>query len=124
MRTVVDDLATLIAFPTVSNQPVTELVAHVGRRLEELGFDVRLYESAGMPGKFNLVATIGPPGTNGLTLSGHLDVVPTENQPWSSDPFELTRRGDRLYGRGTADMKGFLAAVLRALDALKGQRFQ
>lgn len=128
MATVLDDLARLIAFPTVSNRPVTELAAFVAGRLEDLGFAVDLYASddmpgGGIPGKVNLVASIGPEGTEGLTLSGHMDVVPTENQPWSTDPFVLTRRGDRVLGRGTADMKGFLAAVLQALDARRGATF-
>jgi acetylornithine deacetylase len=65
-----------------------------------------------------LIARVGPEGTDGLTLSGHLDVVPTEGQPWTSDPFRLRAHGDHLYGRGTADMKGFLAATLGALARL------
>ena len=56
-----------------------------------------------------------PEAPDGLVISGHMDVVPTEGQPWTSDPFRLTERGDRLYGRGTADMKGFLAATYEGL---------
>ncbi|MCB9680253.1 MAG: acetylornithine deacetylase [Alphaproteobacteria bacterium] len=113
--TLFDDLATLVAFPTVSDRPVTELVAFVAHRLEALGFTVERFASPS-PGKCNLVASIGPRGTDGLVLSGHMDVVPVDGQPWTSDPFVLTARGDRLVGRGTSDMKGFLAAVLHALE--------
>ena len=63
-------------------------------------------------GKANLIATLGPPERAGLVLSGHTDVVPVDGQDWSSDPFVCTERDGRLYGRGAADMKGFVATVL------------
>jgi len=66
-------------------------------------------------GKHNVVASLGPEGTDGLAVTGHMDVVPTEGQPWTSDPFVLTPRDDRLVGRGSADMKGFIACTLEAL---------
>ncbi|NEL81052.1 MAG: M20/M25/M40 family metallo-hydrolase, partial [Xanthomonas perforans] len=62
--------------------------------------------------KANLYATVGPMEPGGVVLSGHSDVVPVDGQPWTSDPWRLTRRGDRLLGRGTCDMKGFLALSL------------
>ena len=62
--------------------------------------------------KTNLFATIGPDIAGGIVLSGHTDVVPVDGQPWTSDPFELTARDERLFGRGTCDMKGFLAVCL------------
>ena len=65
--------------------------------------------------KANLYATIGPRDRSGLCLSGHTDVVPADDQPWTVEPFALTRRGDRVLGRGTADMKGFLAAALASV---------
>ncbi len=65
--------------------------------------------------KANLWATIGPAGTPGYILSGHTDVVPVDGQTWSNDPFRLTARDGRLYGRGAADMKGFLACCLAAV---------
>ncbi len=108
------DLATLVAFDTTSHLPTTGLCGWLADRLDGLGFSVESVEHE--PGKRSLVARVGPEGTDGLTLSGHLDVVPTEGQPWTSDPFRLSHRGDRLYGRGTADMKGFLAATLAALE--------
>ncbi|MEE8535089.1 MAG: acetylornithine deacetylase, partial [Kiloniellales bacterium] len=63
-------------------------------------------------GKANLFATLGPAAPGGVVLSGHTDVVPVEGQPWTSEPFTLSRRGARLFGRGTADMKSFLAVAL------------
>ncbi|MDX1620166.1 MAG: acetylornithine deacetylase [Nitriliruptorales bacterium] len=70
--------------------------------------------------KAGLIARIGPEADGGIVLSGHTDCVPVDEQPWTTDPFELHETGGRLYGRGTADMKGFLAAVLAQLDVLTG----
>lgn len=123
MNPTIRDLADLVAFATVSNKPVDPMVAWIATRLEDLGLRVERLPS-GEPGKSNLVATVGPPGTDGLVLSGHLDVVPTEGQPWTTDPFRLTERDDRLIGRGTADMKGFLAAVLAALTRFRPSEFR
>ena len=111
-------LARLVAHETVSDRPTTGLAGDVGGVLDDLGFRVEVIEHA--PGKQNLVATLGPERDDGegLCLSGHLDVVPTEGQPWTSDPFRLTRVDDRWVGRGTADMKGFLAAVLTVLPEI------
>lgn len=123
MEKVERDLARLIAFPTVSNRPVTELSAFLAHRLEDLGFRIERFPDPTDCGKHNLVASIGPEGSDGLVLTGHMDVVPTENQPWTSDPFVLTERGDRLHGRGTADMKGFFAATLHALEAIRRDEY-
>ncbi len=109
-------LERLVAWPTVSDQPVTELAAFLAERAEALGFRVERFESSA--GKCNIVAAIGPEGTDGLVLSGHMDVVPVEGQAWSADPFRLTERDGRLYGRGACDMKGFIAAVDEALHGL------
>ncbi len=68
--------------------------------------------------KANLLATIGEASNPGIILSGHTDVVPARAEEWASDPFRLTRRGSRLYGRGTSDMKGFVAVVLAAVPEL------
>ena len=113
-----DDLARLISFPTVSNRPVTALASHLAERAEAAGFQVDLYAKPGEPEKVNVVASIGPEDADGLILSGHMDVVPTEGQPWDSDPFTLTERDGLLYGRGTADMKGFIACCLQACESL------
>ena len=116
---VTDTLGRLIGFPTVSNRPITELAAYVAERHEGQGFRVELFEDPSDATKVNVVASAGPADVEGgLMLSGHMDVVPTEGQPWTSDPFVLTERGDRLLGRGTSDMKGFIAATIEALDRM------
>jgi acetylornithine deacetylase len=112
-ESVVDLLGELIGHPTVSNRPVDAIAAALAQRAEDAGARITRYETE--PGKANVVARVGPPGTDGLVLSGHMDVVPTEGQQWSSDPFKMVERDGALYGRGTADMKGFLAATTVAL---------
>jgi acetylornithine deacetylase len=107
----VDLLADLVAFPTISADPNTELINHVADRLERFGARVRITHGAG-GGKANIFASLGPEAADGVILSGHTDVVPVEGQDWHSDPFVLTERDGRLYGRGTCDMKGFIAAAL------------
>lgn len=114
----IETLARLIAWPTISNRPVRELAAYVAERCERMGFRVELFEDDEDKGKANVVCSAGPVGEDGLILSGHMDVVPVEGQQWSSDPFRLTERDGRLYGRGTSDMKGFIAASLEALEAV------
>ena len=108
-------LEKLITFPTVSNRPVTELAAFVASYLEDLGFQIRLDVDPKDSSKLNVIANAGPHKEGGLILSGHMDVVPTEGQPWTTDPFKLTEKEGKLFGRGTADMKGFIASVLSSL---------
>jgi acetylornithine deacetylase len=106
-----DMLAKLIAFPTVSRDSNLELIAFVEAYLAGHGIDShRVPSPCGR--KANLFAQIGPAVAGGVILSGHTDVVPVDGQDWSSDPFALTERNGRLYGRGTCDMKGFDALVL------------
>ena len=112
----IDLLARLVSFPTISNRPLTELAALLAQRAEDAGMRVERFETEA--GKCNVIASAGPRGTDGLVLSGHMDVVPVEGQDWSTDPFKLTESGGRLYGRGACDMKGFLAAVTDALPAI------
>ncbi|MDP2308720.1 MAG: acetylornithine deacetylase [Pseudomonadota bacterium] len=107
-------LGRLVAWPTVSDRPVTGIAAELANCLEAVGMRVETLEAT-EAGKCNLVCSAGPAGTDGVVLSGHMDVVPVEGQPWTSDPFVLTRRGDRLVGRGACDMKAFLAAIVVAL---------
>lgn len=122
-RPVLDDLARLVAFPTISDAPIDALAAHLADRWDRLGLQVRVVPSA-RPGKVDLLGTAGPPGTDGLVLSGHMDVVPVADQPWTSDPFILTTREARAVGRGSADMKGFLACVHAALSEVDLSRLR
>ena len=114
-KELVDELRTLVGFPTVSNRPVTELAAYLASRTEDLGFRIERFDDPDQDGKCTIIALAGPEGApGGLTITGHMDVVPTEGQPWSTDPFELTERDGRLFGRGTSDMKGFLVSATEA----------
>jgi acetylornithine deacetylase len=106
-------LARLIAFDTVSSNPNRALMDFVAGLLAGAGIESLLVPDAG-GGKANLYASVGPVGS-GVMLSGHTDVVPVEGQAWTRPPFELTEGDGRLYGRGTADMKGFVACAIRAM---------
>src|SRR5690606_5454325 len=105
-------LERLIAFPTVSSQSNLAAIQWIRDYLADLGVAAHLVPAPDGQPKANLWATIGPDRPGGIVLSGHTDVVPVEGQPWTSDPFELHRRDGRLYGRGTCDMKGFIALAL------------
>ncbi|MGF1658177.1 MAG: acetylornithine deacetylase [Rubrimonas sp.] len=105
-------LAKLVAFPTVSRDTNLPLIHFARDYLAGHGIEsVLLPDPSGAP-KANLYAQIGPAEPGGVILSGHTDVVPVDGQRWTSDPFTLTERGGRLYGRGAADMKGFDAIAL------------
>jgi acetylornithine deacetylase len=107
-------LERLVGFPTVSRDSNLDLIGFVGGYLASHGIESRLYTDAtGL--KANLYASVGRPGAGGVLLSGHSDVVPVDGQTWSSDPFQLREQAGRLYGRGAADMKGFLACAVAAL---------
>jgi len=111
MPTPKEMLARLVGFPTVSSDSNLSLLGFVQDHLEAHGIGWTLvHDETGQ--KANLYATIGPDVAGGVVLSGHTDVVPVEGQPWSSDPFTMIERDGLLYGRGTADMKGFLAIAL------------
>src|SRR5688572_6999456 len=113
-RPSVEMLRKLVGFPTVSRDSNLALIHFLRDTLEPLGADIRLtYDEA--KHKANLFATLGPRGEPGIMLSGHTDVVPTEGQDWTTDPFHVVERDGRLHGRGTSDMKGFIACVLAAL---------
>ncbi len=112
-------LARLVALPSISsatpqwdysNEPVVRLLAEW---LEGLGFNNEILPVPGMPGKVNLIATLGS-GPGGLVLSGHTDTVPFDEARWQTDPFTLTEKQNRLYGLGTCDMKGFFALAIEA----------
>ncbi|CAN7674940.1 acetylornithine deacetylase [Neorhizobium sp. LjRoot104] len=110
-------LEKLVSFPSVVGTPNGDIVEWVAGYLRSLGIVATI-----LPGpegdRANLFATIGPADKPGYILSGHMDVVPAAEAGWDSDPFVARAEGGKLYGRGTTDMKGFLAAALAAVPAL------
>jgi acetylornithine deacetylase len=109
-----DWLRTLVAIDTTSRNSNLGLIELVRDQLTKLGVISRLtYDAAG--GKANLFATVGQGVLPGIILSGHTDTVPVDGQPWTSEPFKLTERSGKLYARGSADMKGFIACALNAV---------
>jgi acetylornithine deacetylase len=114
-----DILARLVAFDTTSRGSNLELIAWVEAYLDGHGIAHRRVPNPDGT-KSNLLATVGPEVAGGVVLSGHTDVVPVDGQPWTSDPWTTVERGGRIYGRGTCDMKGFLALALAAAPELKG----
>ncbi|WP_299822224.1 acetylornithine deacetylase [uncultured Jannaschia sp.] len=117
LETAVATLGELVAFPTVSSDSNLNLIAWMADRIETAGARVRVIESENGT-KANLFASFGPEGDGGVVLSGHTDVVPAEETDWTDDPFVQREVDGRLYGRGTCDMKGFLACVLASLPDL------
>ncbi len=113
----IDVLAKLVAFDTTSRLSNLALIEWVEGYLSDLGVASRRVPNIDGT-KSNLLASIGPEVAGGVVLSGHTDVVPVDGQPWSTDPFVLTEKDGRLYGRGTCDMKGFLALALAAAPDL------
>ncbi len=107
-------LRRLIAFPTVSRDSNLALIEFVRDYLKPYDADIRLTHDDEKR-KANLFATLGPRGEPGVVLSGHTDVVPVEGQAWETDPFVMVEKDGKLYGRGTSDMKGFIACALAAL---------
>jgi acetylornithine deacetylase len=115
--TLTDMLTRLVGFDTTSRNSNLALIEFVRDYLDGFGVTSKLvFDDSGA--KANLFATLGPAERPGLVLSGHTDVVPVDGQDWSSDPFACTTRDGRLYGRGTADMKGFVATVLALVPEL------
>ncbi|MBP1849493.1 acetylornithine deacetylase [Rhizobium halophytocola] len=106
-----DILADLIGYPTVSFDGNLALIAYAAGRLSDCGARISIMpDETGQ--KANLFASLGPEIDGGIVLSGHTDVVPAEESEWQSNPFELREADDLLFGRGTCDMKGFIAATL------------
>lgn len=118
--TTVEILDKLVGFATVSRDSNLELIGFVQDYLGTRGIESRLYRDP-TGTKANLYASVGPRDRGGVLLSGHTDVVPVDGQRWSSDPFTLTARGGAYYGRGAADMKGFLACALSAIDRARAR---
>ena len=110
----------LVAFDTTSRGSNLALIEFAGDYLDRYGVSSELvFDETGK--KANLYAKLGPQEAGGIMLSGHTDVVPVDGQDWHSDPFRVLARDDRLYGRGTADMKGFLAVILALLPEIAGR---
>lgn len=117
LDTSIDILRDLVAFDTTSRNSNMPLIDHVADYLTDLGLSPRIIPSEDGT-KANLFCTIGPDISGGIVLSGHSDVVPVDGQDWSTDPFALTQRDGRLYARGSADMKGFIACALAQVPKL------
>ncbi len=107
----------LVGFDTVSSRSNLPLISFAEAYLRDLGVPTSLTYDCNH-GKANLSASIGPVDRPGIVLSGHSDVVPAEGQAWSGDPFTLRRQGERLIGRGTSDMKSFVAIMLAKVPAM------
>ncbi|WP_416423829.1 acetylornithine deacetylase [Pseudomonas sp. App30] len=118
-----DILKQLISFDTTSSQSNLALIHYVQQLLNAQGIDTTLvHDEAGT--KANLFASVGPRDVPGVLLSGHTDVVPVAGQAWTRPPFQATLSDGKLYGRGTCDMKGFIAVALDALLSAAGQPLQ
>ncbi|MEO8263890.1 MAG: acetylornithine deacetylase [Ilumatobacteraceae bacterium] len=109
-------LSELVAFPTESTTSNLGLIQWVAEHVESNGG--RATVLAGSEGRANLLASFGPVARGGLMMSGHTDVVPA-GTGWATDPYSMTKVGDALYGRGTADMKGFIAASIRVTERFR-----
>lgn len=114
-----DILRQLVAFPTVSSESNLHLIEWVEQFLDQRHVPHWRVNEAN--GKSSLLARIGPDVAGGIVLSGHTDVVPVKDQPWTSDPFTLTERDGNIYGRGTADMKAFVALAMAHTEYFQQQ---
>jgi acetylornithine deacetylase len=116
-------LAKLVGFDTTSEKSNLALIDFVEAYLQDHGIaSVRVPSDDGA--KADLFATIGADGDGGVGLSGHSDCVPVEGQRWTSNPFALAERKDKLYGRGTCDMKGFIACVLASVPLFTSRKLK
>ena len=109
-------LERLVSFPTVSRDTNVPLIDWVEDYLTGIGVRAARLVKPDEPGKHAIFCQVGPDAPGGIVLSGHTDVVPVDGQDWTSDPWTVTERDGKLYGRGTCDMKGFDALALHALQ--------
>lgn len=116
-------LEKLIGFSTISSDSNLECIDYIETFLSETGFQTRRFYDPEKT-KANLIAHIGPETEGGIMLSGHTDVVPVEGQDWDTDPFCLLEKDGRLCGRGTSDMKGFLALAMQVAASVNPDRLQ
>ncbi len=119
-----DLLRELLAIPSVTRTPNAALIARVQASLRGAGIDSMVVPDPQDRARANLYASVGPHGIPGVMLSGHTDVVPAEGQPWTVPPFEATERDGRIYGRGSSDMKGFVACAVMAMTRAAGRNLQ
>jgi acetylornithine deacetylase len=117
----IETVERLVSFDTVSQNGNGQAADQLADELDRHGFAVKLHETGEADRRqTNVVAWAGPEEPDGLILSGHIDTVPFAEQPgWTTDPLKLTAQGDRLIGRGTTDMKGFIAQCLAATRELR-----
>lgn len=116
LDTAIAHLGELIGFDTTSAHSNLAIIEYLREFFAALGADVTILPDTSGE-KANLVARLGPAEVPGIVLSGHTDVVPANPASWQSDPFRMEQRGSRLFGRGTCDMKGFIACVMSAAPA-------
>jgi len=117
----IEMIARLVSFDTTSHKSNLALIDFVANYLAGHGIEsTRIFDDEGR--KANLFATIGDEADGGIVLSGHTDVVPVDDQDWTDDPFIMVERNDCLFGRGTADMKSFIAVALTAVPDLIAAR--
>ena len=111
-------LERLVGFESISRRPTHGIVGYIREYLHQHGIEATLsFDAAGE--RANVFATIGPEIDGGVVLNGHTDVVPVEGQDWATDPFVLTQKDNRLFGRGSVDMKGFIACALASVPVFK-----
>ena len=115
-------LTDLIAYPSISSESNLDIINYLSDKINSLGGKIDIIKTADNK-QANIFATIGPEIDGGIVLSGHTDVVPAKELNWNSDPFKLTRKDDLLYGRGSCDMKGFIASTIVAAEILKNKNF-
>ena len=108
----------LVSYPTVSCTSNRELLDWLSEQVETLGGRIRILKGT-HPDRANILATLGPDAPGGLLLSGHTDVVPVDGQPGVTDPWTLTLKDGKYYGRGTCDMKAFYAIALAMVPEFK-----
>ncbi|MEM7368260.1 MAG: acetylornithine deacetylase [Bacteroidota bacterium] len=110
-------LTNLVSFPVLGGQSNLDIIAYIQTYLDQYGVESHLVENVAEK-KASLHCRIGPAVSGGVILSGHTDVVPVEGQPWDTDPFVLTEKEGKLYGRGSCDMKGFVACCLAVVPEM------
>lgn len=116
-----DLLRELLAIPSITRTPNADLIARVQELLHQAGIATIVVADPQDPTRCNLYASVGPKDIPGIMLSGHTDVVPVAGQPWTMPPFQATERDGRIYGRGSSDMKGFVACAVMAMIHAAGK---